>query len=196
MLGEYETKLTNQININENKEKVRNMEKEEIQVALLERDKAVLRQQQLEKQLEANIARNKEDLQTLKESYEKIIRTQGERTGSIEESLEQSEIDKQGLESTMKSLSERHRRELGQMREETERLSKQLRMTNCEELINKAREGEERAESLKRVLENNEKSHRDDMEDKMDIIRRLEAQNRETTRLIDKERAAVRELTS
>ena len=82
----------------------------EVEAALLERDKALLRQQQLEKQIESQGGRSRDDLQSLKESYEKIIKAQGDRVQEIEDSLEQSELDRQSLEAGMKSQAERHRR--------------------------------------------------------------------------------------
>ena len=56
---------------------------------MLERDKAVLKEQQLTKLIDNQAAKHKDEVKSLSESYEKIMRSLNEKISSLEESLEE-----------------------------------------------------------------------------------------------------------
>ncbi len=53
-----------------------------------------------------------------------------------------------------------------------------LKNSQSDELANRLKDYEQRNESLKRILEQQERTMKDDSEDKLETIRRLESQNR------------------
>lgn len=71
-----------------------------------------------------------------------------------------------------------------------------LKSSQSDELANRLKDYEQRNESLKRILEQQERTMKDDAEDKLETIRRLESQSREVSRQLEKERAIVRDLSN
>lgn len=71
-----------------------------------------------------------------------------------------------------------------------------LKSSQSDELANRLKDYEQRNESLKRILEQQERTMKDDAEDKLETIRRLESKSREVSRQLEKERAIVRDLSN
>ena len=59
--------------------------KEKLDCALLERDKSILKEQQLEKFIENMSCKNREEMDTLRNTFEKIINSQNEKIKILEE---------------------------------------------------------------------------------------------------------------
>ena len=111
--------------------------------ALLERDKSILKEQQLEKFIENMTSKNRDEMETLKGTFEKIINSQNEKIKILEENREDYESNYYQNECSLKHQIEKLKKENGMLREENQKHIHNIRNTSGNEIINKLKEYED-----------------------------------------------------
>ena len=98
--------------------------------ALLERDKSILKEQQLEKFIENMTSKNRDEMEMLKGTFEKIINSQNEKIKILEENREDYESNYYQNECSLKHQIEKLKKENSMLREENQKHMHNIRNTS------------------------------------------------------------------
>ena len=98
--------------------------------ALLERDKSILKEQQLEKFIENMTSKNRDEMEMLKGTFEKIINSQNEKIKILEENREDYESNYYQNECSLKHQIEKLKKENSMLREENQKHIHNIRNTS------------------------------------------------------------------
>lgn len=114
--------------------------KQRLEEALLERDKAQLKEKQLEKLIENINNRNRDEMEGLKKTFEKIINEQNEKIRFLEEDKDDVKSNYHQNEVSLKHQVEKLKKENMLLREENQRSMQSIRSHSGTDIINKMKD--------------------------------------------------------